>query len=601
MRKEVIEIEVKTDKAIQGVKKLDDSVKEVTKDTKDVGAASKEVSGGLDRMTGGAISKFKGMLASIKAVNGGFGAMKIAIIGTGIGALLIAIIAVGKAFTNTEAGQNKFAKLMGVIGSVTGNLVDILASLGEKIISVFENPKQAINDFVKLLKDNVITRFEGLLELVPALGKAMKQMFELDFTGAAATAGNAVAKVALGTDNLTESIKKTAAELKKIAKEIKDDAISAAAIADKRAQATKIERSLTVERAKADQKIADLRFKSEQREKFSAGERVKFLKEASALADEITEKEIAANKLRLDAQIAENKLAGSKTADLQAVADLEAKGIQLNTSKLTLQKRLVTSIISFQNEEKAGIKAIADERAKYNVLGQTQEEYDAIAKRNEELNKFEDELQKAEIERAQKGNEAIKAIEDEKFANDMQREDERLEILQRNSDAATKIAQIEAQAKNEALQLYANGLAVISDLVGKETGAGKALSVASTLISTYLSAQKAYESQLSIPTPDAPIRAALAAGVAVASGLANVKAILSVKVPNSGASQGVAAGASQAKAPQFNVVGSSGTNQLASAIGGQSQKPIKTYVVANEVVTQAAMDRSIVNAATFGG
>jgi hypothetical protein len=68
-----------------------------------------------------------------------------------------------------------------------------------------------------------------------------------------------------------------------------------------------------------------------------------------------------------------------------------------------------------------------------------------------------------------------------------------------------------------------------------------------------------------------------------------------------GGSANIGGAPQQAQAPQFNVVGSSGTNQLASAIGGQSQQPIKTYVVANDVVSQAAMDRNIVNAATFGG
>jgi len=92
--------------------------------------------------------------------------------------LLIAIVAVGKAFTNTEAGQNKFAKLMGVIGSVTGNLIDLLAALGEKIIWAFENPKKAIKDFANLIKDNIVNRFEGLLELIPQLAKAVDNFLQ---------------------------------------------------------------------------------------------------------------------------------------------------------------------------------------------------------------------------------------------------------------------------------------------------------------------------------------------------------------------------------------------------------------------------------------
>jgi len=62
----------------------------------------------------------------------------------------------------------------------------------------------------------------------------------------------------------------------------------------------------------------------------------------------------------------------------------------------------------------------------------------------------------------------------------------------------------------------------------------KAVSIASTLIQTYQSAQGAYLSQLSIPTPDAPIRAAIAAGIATAAGLVNVATIAKQKFKGSG-------------------------------------------------------------------
>ena len=56
----------------------------------------------------------------------------------------------------------------------------------------------------------------------------------------------------------------------------------------------------------------------------------------------------------------------------------------------------------------------------------------------------------------------------------------------------------------------------------------------------------------------------------------------------------------QAQSPSFNVVGQSGTNQLASAIGGQTQQPIKAYVVSKEMSSQQEIDRNTESAATFG-
>jgi len=52
--------------------------------------------------------------------------------------------------------------------------------------------------------------------------------------------------------------------------------------------------------------------------------------------------------------------------------------------------------------------------------------------------------------------------------------------------------------------------------------------------------------------------------------------------------------------PAFNVVGASATNQLAGAIGSQSQTPIKAFVVANDVTTAQSLERNIIQGATIG-
>jgi hypothetical protein len=54
-------------------------------------------------------------------------------------------------------------------------------------------------------------------------------------------------------------------------------------------------------------------------------------------------------------------------------------------------------------------------------------------------------------------------------------------------------------------------------------------------------------------------------------------------------------------APQFNVVGNSGVNQLAQTLGGQSeQAPIQAFVVANDVTTAQGLNRNIVTNASLG-
>ncbi len=167
--------------------------------------------------------------------------------------------------------------------------------------------------------------------------------------------------------------------------------------------------------------------------------------------------------------------------------------------------------------------------------------------------------------------------------------------------ASAEISETEADAKIAALDAYAAMATNVSNLLGKETAAGKALSVAAATISTYTSATKAYESQLAIATPDAPIRAALAAGVAVATGLANVKKILSVQVPGGGGAPtgGLPSATSAPTPPAFNVVGASGETQLADAIGGQTQRPTRAFVVSNDVTTAQELDRNIIEGASI--
>jgi len=66
-------------------------------------------------------------------------------------------------------------------------------------------------------------------------------------------------------------------------------------------------------------------------------------------------------------------------------------------------------------------------------------------------------------------------------------------------------------------------------------------------------------------------------------------------------SMSAAGGAGGANAPQFNVVGSTGVNQLGGAIGNREAAPVQAYVVANNVTTAQSLDRNIIQSATLGG
>ena len=58
-------------------------------------------------------------------------------------------------------------------------------------------------------------------------------------------------------------------------------------------------------------------------------------------------------------------------------------------------------------------------------------------------------------------------------------------------------------------------------------------------------------------------------------------------------------GGSAPQPPAFNIVGSSGETQLADAIGGQTQRPSRAYVVSNDVTTAQEMERNIIEGASI--
>jgi len=608
MIKEVIEIDVRTKEGKAQLKELQSGVKDVGKTSKETSKEVGAIGNAADKATGGAISGFKALKGTVTGAIKQFGVLRLAVAATGIGALVLAITAVGKAFTSSEEGQNKFAKIMGVIGAITGNLVDLLADLGEKLISVFENPKQALKDFGNLIKDNIQTRFEGLTELIPQLGKAINLLFKGEFSEAGKVAGNAVAKVALGVDDLSGKIQGAIDKTKEFIAENVNEAKIAAQIADQRAKADKQERALLTERAEANRKIAELREKAADKENVQVEERIAALLEAGRINEEITQKEIEAARLRFEAKKAENALAKSTKEDLDEQAQLEARLIELETARLQKQKSL-TAEVTTARREAATEKKAADAEADADQKLKDQQELDqakALADLKKQIRDAEavSEDERRELEILKVTEHYDKLIE---LAKAQGLETVNLEKAKTNaiSNLAKQKSENELawaeMTEEQKLSISKNALNNLSTILGKESAAGKAAAIAAATISTYESATKSYNSLAGIPIIG-PALGFAAAGAAIAGGIANVKQIASTKTPNGGGASvpsiQTPRGAGAA-APSFNIVGQGGTNQLAESIGSQEKKPVKAYVVSNDVTTAQSMERNIVESASI--
>lgn len=112
-------------------------------------------------------------------------------------------------------------------------------------------------------------------------------------------------------------------------------------------------------------------------------------------------------------------------------------------------------------------------------------------------------------------------------------EEERTAILAANAQARIQLDGEESGARQQALTATASVMGQVAGVLGKHTAAGKAMAVAQTTIDTYQSATGAYKSLVNIPFVG-PVLAPIAAGAAIVAGLANVRKILAVNVPNGG-------------------------------------------------------------------
>lgn len=595
--KKEIEINVNSKGAKKGIDDISDSIEGASQ-------ATSGLTGSLDKMTGGAVSGFKGVVSGAKKGIMAMKSLKVAIAATGIGAIVIAVIALGKAFTSSEEGQNKFAKIMGVIGSITGNLVDILANLGEKLISAFENPKQALIDFGNLIKNNIQNRIEGIVEFIPAVGKAISLAFKGKFKEAGKVAADAAGKVALGVENVTDKIADATKKTGEFIAELQREALIAGQIADKRAAADKKERALIVERAKANRTRADLLEKAVNKELFTAQERIEFLEQAGKLEDEITNKEIEAAKLRYDAKVAENALSKSTKEDLDEEAELKAKLINLETAKLTKQKLVTSQIVAAKKQQEAEEKAIQAEIDKTNAESEAKR-LEAIKAEEEARQKILEATLGAQDLELMKAKDKYQALiqEAEKYGIDtaalVTAQAEEINAINKKYDdedsARKKQKAAEDKAVNEAtLGAIAGTLGSLSELAGKEAASGKALSAAQAVINTFTGATKAL-SQGGIAGPIA------AAGV-IASGIASVRKIYATKLP------ATAGGGTSTPRPQISVPSITPRltmNTQASDLGNQiteslGQAPLRAYVVNQDIQNADKMNRKIETTATFG-
>ena len=555
-----VELEAKTDKAIKEIKDVKGEIQNLTKSTekgfKDVGDATKGVSKGI-----------KGIGTALKAA--------------GIGLVVAAFAKLTEIFQQNQKAADFFNTSFEVVSIAFNDFVNFLVNnLGAVtgfFKSVFDDPLQSIQNLGTAIKNNIIERFNSMLDTVGLAGKAVKQFFEGDFSGAAESAKAASKEfvdVLTGVDGtvdkVSEGVTKVATATSNYVKETVNAATANVQL-EKTARLAETANQGLIE--KYDRQAEQLRQIRDDESK-SFEDRIKANNDLGALLDK-QEKSMTENAEARVKQAAAELAKNKDNVDLQ-IAYQEA---------LNEQAAIEAQITGFRSEQQTNANSL---------LREQKDLVNELAL----IGKSEREIERLEL---QQDYEAKKALIEREITDEAEK-NERLLALQTDYNNNTK--KLDQEVENAKLEMAKQTLGNISKAVGENTKAGKAAAAAAALINTYQGITAELATKTATPFGFALKLANIATTAAI--GFKSVKDILKTN-PESTAGGDTTAPtstggrpAAEPLPPAFNIVGASGTNQLAEAIGGQAQQPVKAYVVSNDVSTAQELDRNIVEGASIG-
>lgn len=599
MEKKVLELEAKLDGLIEKMDKLTDAQKESTKQTEKQGEALQGMTNKLDAMTGGAITLWRSFVSGVKS---GIAAMRTltgAIAATGIGALLIAVTSLTAMFTKSEKGQERWNRIASVTGSIVNNLVDVLVSLGEKLLWAFDNPLDALKEFGQLLLDQVVNRIVGLFELLPKVGEAIKLAFTGNFKEAGVVVADAMGKIVLGVENYTEKADAAIKKAKEFGQEMMEDADKAAKVADMRNKALRMEREIMVERAEAETKLAELRLKAEDRLNYTAAQRKEAIQEALELQDGMFGKEQEMMRLRYEAQALENTLASSTQEDLMEEARLKADLIRIDKTRLDGAREMTTKLAELNNQVLADLKE-TEGKATAAMLEAEQKAYEKMQSDIEQLVKWENEATDALMDAQDRELQAIqdKYYERIEMAKTLGGDVVAIEAAQAEETAAIKDkyrkqeVQLEQMKQQQIGGLVVGAMQLAANVAGDSIVLQKGVALAQATMDTWAAVNKAMA--------QGGLFGWATAALVAANGLMNVAKIKAVPTPKPAGALAGGANASVGGVPRPSVNLVAGAMNPLAGVANQLGQPVQAFAVAGQMTTQQNLNRRVDRTATFG-
>jgi len=610
---------------------------EVKSNIGEVSKGASEAAGNISFMGVSLNSVKAGFVAVGRTAKTMFGSIKAGIMSTGIGALLIAVVGLVSYFTKTKRGADMLKRAMAGVGAVVNVIVDLFSKVGETMVNAFKNPQKAWDNLtntlykgVQFINKQIVNRFSGSWKVLTGniqsgilkmriawnewIGdseEAEQLTEELEKVKEKVREGTAELKAA--NEAIAEVYTEVIEKIKEVTDEMKREAKAASALEGRLQRLRDMENSFMVQKAATRQEIERARLGAEDESK-TAEERLENLKKALELEAQTTAQEIALARERVSVQRQQMALSQNMAEDEEKLAQLKVALIEKETASIKMRRRVVTEVNAFEKEiatAKAKAAKLDEEAAKYKLKrleNETNEELKIRIDAAKELEKIrlkaeadlakltetsaakllaiqqenslaiiEDEKEKAFATLKIQEEKELASVENTEHAEELKAaiaekyERKRGEITKKYSKKKKKWAEMSAEAQLDIMSSTAGNMIKI---LGEETEAGKAMAVTQATIDTYKGATAAYSSMAGIPYVG-PILGAIAAGAAVASGLANVKAILSAD-SSGGVDDKTVKTTAKAPAPEML----SGKFELG---GGQAPEPLKAFVVTDEM------------------
>ena len=623
------ELITKTDKAEKDLKNVSDGVEKINDGLETTNKESKNLS-----LLG------KGFSAAKKGASG-FGA-GLKTIASGAGIFTIIALALDKlkelfqsnqrvvdafniAFESLSIAFNDFFNFISSnVGAVTGFFK-----------SIFDDPLGSVKSLGVAIKNNIIERVKSALEVFGLLGSAIKKVFSGDFDGAiqdAKSAGSEFVDVLTGVDDtvgkVTDVVNKAIPSITEYAKSTIATAKANIELKNSAELASVANQGLIEEfdrQAEAQRQIRDdVRLDIETRKKANdellqilEKQKVAMLENAD-IAVRAAQAELAKDKENIEAK---KTLMEAENERKAVIATTTGFISEQKTNEAALEQELK----DLSNSRLESENRIAIERKRLNA-----EQTEDNVKRLEKLKEIDAQERKIELKRLQSVIDAANIGTQAKIDAEIAFNEAKLEFDRQALERAKEIgeARVEATKKNNddilanekaltdarinleqaLVNATSSALSSVAQLAGEGTKISKAAAIADIIIGTGVGfvqgldiAQKSAKgtgpmAAIAFPMFFATQIAAVLSAAAQARNVVNKAKGPSAPTISAPSISGGAT-TSPTQAPSFNVVGQSGFNQIAGALG--QQPPTQAFVVAGDVTTAQELQNNTIQQATF--